>query len=254
MENRLGIGGNNPPNDADTLQQTLRENHDDQLQHAEKLIAAADRIPSEINDDETAGRAADFIKQVNASKKSLESIRVAEKEPYLNLGRVVDGFFKTVDTKLTGALSKAKMPLDNYTKRKAEAERQRLLKEAEEKRIQAEEQAKAAAAMEKAKQGEAANDMMMQATIAEAGAAKLESMANAKPAAISQTRSESGALASLRTTWVGEITDIATLDLETLRFHLSPDALQKAVNSFMRAGGRELKGARIFEHTETVVR
>ncbi len=48
--------------------------------------------------------------------------------------------------------------------------------------------------------------------------------------------------------------DVETLDLEILRHHLNPDALQKALNSYVTAGGRLLRGAKIYEKSETVVR
>ena len=48
--------------------------------------------------------------------------------------------------------------------------------------------------------------------------------------------------------------DRDALDLSTLRPFLPLDALEKAVRGFIRAGGRELKGVRIFENTATSVR
>ena len=61
-------------------------------------------------------------------------------------------------------------------------------------------------------------------------------------------------MSSLRTRWVGELDNKAELDLEALRPYLGVDLLQKAINAFVAAGGRELKGANIFEKSEAVVR
>lgn len=253
-ETNVALGHNNPPNDAEILQQTLRENNEAQLKRAQDLIEAGAKLPAEITDEETAGKAAHYIKQVMASVKQLEAVRVNEKEPYLTLGRVVDGFFKNVTDPLAAAKNKAQRPLDSYLKQKADAERREREEAARQLRLKAEEEAMTAAALERAKQTEAAADMMTQASISEMGADRMDTLAQAKPADLARSRSESGALASLRTVWVGEVEDLAAIDLEILRHHLPPDAVQKAVNSYVRAGGRMLRGAKIFEKSEAVVR
>jgi hypothetical protein len=111
-----------------------------------------------------------------------------------------------------------------------------------------------AAAMEAAQQTETAAAIMDAAVIQEQTANRLDKEAEARPAELSRTRTETGALASLRTVWIGEIVDITALDLNQLRHHISPAALQTAINSFVKAGGRELAGAKIFEQSNVVVR
>lgn len=254
MENIAKIGDNNPPSEMELLTARLKMQHDKPLAYAGNLINAAERIPAEITDSETEQKAVDFIKQVVNSKKTLETIRVAEKEPFLTLGRAVDGFFKSVTDNLDAAKIKAQRPLDAHLKRKADEERRKREEEAKEARRIAEEQALVAAALEKAKQSEAANDMLSQATISDMGADRLEKMAEVKPSELAKARGTTGSVASLRTRWVGEVVSIADLPLDLLRYHISPDALQKAVNSFVAAGGRELKGANIYEKSEAVVR
>ncbi len=71
---------------------------------------------------------------------------------------------------------------------------------------------------------------------------------------MSRTRGEYGSMSSLRTSWVFDEIDRATLDLEALRPYLPTDGLDKAVRAFIKAGGRELKGTNIFETTAAVVR
>jgi hypothetical protein len=166
----------------------------------------------------------------------------------------VDGFFKTVTDSLDGAKMKAQRPLDSYLKRKAAEEHARRMEEARKLRDEALAQAAAAHALEQAKMSVPAAKVLDQSIITEQQAQKAEQHAAAKPAEMAQSRSASGALASLRTIWVGELADIGTLDLEKLRHHLNPADLQKAINSFVRAGGRELAGAKIYESSQTVVR
>ena len=252
MENNTGH--NKPPTDAEYLQNGLKDNHEKLLESADKLLDAATRLPAEVTDEETAGKVSDYIKLVTGCMKNLEGARISEKEPFLSLGRVVDGFFKRPIDSLDMVKRKAQRPLDAFLIAKANAERKRR------EEIAAEEQRKAKAAQEEAMRLAEANkpkeaDKAMEtAAIAENTAAKLEKAAEVKPAELARSRGESGALASLRTTWVGEITDIAALNLETLRHHIHPEALQKAVNSFVKAGGREMPGVRIYEKSETVVR
>ncbi len=255
MQNNIAtIGDNLPPNSAEALQTTLAEKHYKILEGAANLVNAASRIPQVIEDDETAGKAGDYIKMVTGSMKNLEAERVNEKEPYLSLGRVVDGFFKKRIDELTGAKMTASRPLDTYLKKKAAEEQRKRMEEAAELRRQQEEQEKAAKMLADAQMQPQADKMLDQAVITEQVAKKAEASAVAKPADMAQSRGSSGSLASLRTVWVGELTDTLTLDLEKLRHHINPADLQKAVNSFVRAGGRELAGAKIFEKSETVVR
>ena len=78
--------------------------------------------------------------------------------------------------------------------------------------------------------------------------------AAAKPAELSRTRGDLGAVASLRTEWVSEVEDRAVLDLEPLRHHFTPDALDKALRAAVKAGARDIKGARIYQRQVAAVR
>lgn len=254
MENRLTIGGNNPPNDEELLRATLADRHAKALERAQTLIEAVERIPETCEDDTTAGKISDTMKMIAESYKTLEAQRVNEKEPYLKLGRSVDGFFKVTLDRLTQAKAKAQKPLDMFLRRKAEEERQARLAEAARLRQEAEAKAAQAAAEEQARMKAQAETTFVDARVTEQKAEAMQKSAEAKPAEMAQTRSSTGSLATLRTRWVGELVDVAHLDLEALRTHINPDALQKAVNSFVAAGGRNLRGASIYEKTESVVR
>ena len=62
-----------------------------------------------------------------------------------------------------------------------------------------------------------------------------------------------GGTATLQRPWVHEVTG-ATVDLETLRPHLEPTAVRKAIRSYIRAGGRELAGVRIYQQRKALIR
>lgn len=92
------------------------------------------------------------------------------------------------------------------------------------------------------------------AAATEASANKLAKAAAAPVAELSRTRGNFGQ-SGLRRTWThGDKFDRDLLDLETLRAHLPEDGINQAIRSFIKAGGRNLKGASIYEDTTAVVR
>ena len=250
---------NNPPNDAELLVEILTESTSEIRARHDQLIGALQRLPPKIEDDETAGKVGDFIKQIAACAKSFDTLREGKKEPYLTLGRTVDGFFKPYMERLQNAKTEALKPVTAYLQAKEAEERHIKILEAERLRKEAlEKMAEANAKAEQARLAEIAN-MPSSAEVAIQSAIRLEYVANTaiksanaaikasegNAASFARTRGTLGALATLRTSKQGTIEDIAILDLESLRYHISQDALQKAVNSFVRAGGTTLKGARI---------
>lgn len=247
------LGHNNPPSDEEALRSSLAERNAKLLERADKLTEAVERIPAECLDDTTAGNIGDTIKMIMDAHKALEAQRVNEKAPYLKLERAVDGFFKVTLDRLMQAKQKAQKPLDVWMQKKAEEERQRRLAEADRLRKEAEAKAAQAIAEEQARMQAQAETTFVDARVTDEKAQAMQQAAQAKPAELAKTRGM-GSLTSLRTRWVGEVLDTKTLDLEALRPHLHPEALQKAVNSFVAAGGRNLRGASIYEKTESVVR
>jgi len=123
----IGIGHNKAP-----LREMLQETYSRHLARAEELIAAVDRVP-EIDDDETLGKAGDLVKQVSACAKTLEASRVAEKEPFLQAGREVDGVFNGVKDRLEKGKTAVLKKQTAYLNEKARKERDE--REAEERRL-----------------------------------------------------------------------------------------------------------------------
>ena len=251
------IGHNNPPTDAEILKSTLAESNADLLNRAAELIAAADRAPAKIEDEETEQKITAFLGSIAKCEKSFAGKRVAEKEPYLTLGRVVDGFFKNHMDALDKARRKVKPALDARLLWKREEQR-RLDREAAEERTRlANEQAAEAARLEAANKPIAAAEAMTTALNTEATANRMAEKAEGKISVVA--RSSDGASANLRSVWKIEQTDRNKLDLELLRHHFTDDAVQMALNSHLRTmqkpvEGQPVMGARIWEHTESVVR
>lgn len=251
-----GPGHNQAPDNADPIQDRLTEGYAGLLERRDELLDAAERTPETIEDDEMNKRFATLAKLLAALVKKSETERVGEKELYLAGGRSVDGWFK----RITDPVKTAKASLETRQtewQRKVAAEERRIRVEIERvAREEADRLAKEAAAREKeARDAKSLDDAVWAEEAAKQAAAAAEVAAKAaaaKPADLSRTRSDEGAVASLRVWWDFRDIDRGDLDLEALRQHLSEDALEKAVRSFVKAGGRKLDGCVIFENSRTV--
>lgn len=92
-----------------------------------------------------------------------------------------------------------------------------------------------------------------EATRADQRANKIGRFVNASLSELSRLRGDTS-MASLSEYWIGTVEDRAKLDLEALREHIPFAALEAAVQSFVTAGGRQLRGAVIFQDMKSVVR
>jgi chemotaxis protein histidine kinase CheA len=362
-EQTRGIGDNSRSiAHPEVVQAELREKYADLIVRQRELIASEPTLPTTVDDEETSGEVGDQIKQFDNCAKALEGARVAEKEPYLQGGRLVDGLFNSLRDplinlrkrldKIDGVYKDAKVERE---RKQREAEERRKREEAERLRAEAEERARQAreaeeraqrakeeaerklreeqerqererqereAAARKAEEDarrreesriQAARDederrqAEQQRAIREAAdkarkeaedkaraeyeakerkrlederverekrekveakererlaeeakkvadkaereAAAATKAANASTAELSRTRGQYGSVGNRRTTWEHDESslDRNTLDLRPLRPHLPEAALHQAVRSYIRAGGRELKGVKIFE-------
>lgn len=242
---------------GDALRQSLEIDNVDLEKRFKELSEASTRCPTP-SDEATAQKVTDFIRIINAFIKSADAKREGAKAPYLDGGRLVDGFFKAWIDPLEVAKKKASALLTTYLREKEAAERRKAEEEArkrreEEDRLRREAEERAATA---------ANDAQLATAIEAERAAdtatvdriQAEKIAEAKPAEFSRTRGEYGGVSSLRTQWTFDSLDRATLDLETLRPYLPLDGLEKAIRAHIKAGGRSLKGVRIYEGTAATVR
>lgn len=245
METQPATVDPKPPAEIEAIRERLSEDHKDFIDRADVVIASCGRMPSEVTDEDMAGKFGDQIKILTAAVKDANGRRTMEKEPFLEGGRAVDGFFKTISEKLETHKREAQKPLAVYERAKADAERRR--REEEARKAEAEAAAAAAAAVD-------SEEALDAAVAAEEVAGKAVVEAGATAADMSRTRGKFGSVSSLRTTWGFEDLDRESLDIEALRHHIPQAALETAVRAFIKAGGRELKGVRIVENTDVVVR
>ena len=204
------------------------------------------------NEDQAEGLTS-FIKKINSCKKDMESIRTDEKKPYLDITRTVDSFFKQHHQDLDVAKSLAQKPLNVWLQKKAQEEKERREAEAKRLREEAEQKAREAEQLAAADMDKEAEQTLKKAVQVE-GKADLYEKSAQSGKGLAASRGQDGGVASMRKKWVGEISDINHLDIEQLREYISRDALQQALNRFVATGGRNLRGASIYEKTEAVVR
>lgn len=245
-----GLGHNNPPSDIEVLHQKLKFDNAERLKRKAELLAGIDRVP-EITDHGTADKATDFIKQIKAVAKDAEEARKASKKPFDEAGKAVQSFFKTelIDP-LTSGAGNVQRKLNVFL-----AEQDRIRRENEEKEHQRREEAQRAAEAEAKRLEEAG-----QAFAAEEAAKKVEQFkeeaekAERQAAKNTGVKTGAGTSASLRKVWSFDIEDLAEMDLNQLKGHFNMADIEKAIRSYIREDGRELKGVRIFQTTSTTVR
>ena len=252
------IGGNNPPSDEQAFLSELESRNGPLIERRDELLAAAKRAPKTIEDAEGAGKAADFIKQLTTHEKTAETERTEEKAPYFERGKWVDGFFKNAAVAGIAAVkATATARLTTYQQKVAAEERRRREEEERQRREEAdraqqEAEAKAEAA-ETEEDLEIAVEAEEEAAEKQARAERAERATQAGTADLSRQRTAAGTVAGLRSSWQCTAWSRSRLDLDTLRDHFAEADLQKAIRAFVRAGGRDLRGATIEEVSQSRV-
>lgn len=248
-----GLGHNSGAiDDATRIRENLAEKHAALAARRDQLLKAEGRVP-EISDDDQAGKVGDLVRLITAAVQAAELARKAEKEPHMAAARSVDGFFGSISEPLADLKTRVGRRLTAYLTAKAERERRAREDEARRLREEAEKQAAAAAQVEAAAPAAAAI-VMEQAIATEAQAVQAARAATAKPAELSRTRGDVGSVASLKTRWIGEVSDRAALDVSALAPYIPAAALQTALNGAIKAGVREVRGCRIFQEQTAAVR
>ncbi len=235
-----GIGHNLPPTTLEMVQADLAEKHGALVARKDDLVASAGRAPATVEDDETAGRVADLIRLISTCSKTADAARVGAKEPYLEGGRVVDGWFKNVTTPLAETKAKLERPLNTYLVSKAAQEKAR--REAEAKALE-EAAAREAAAMTTPAQLDAA-------VAIETKAAEVRESVTEKPADMARTRGDYGSVATLRTAWTFEVLAPQLVPRHYLMVN------EAAIKAAVKAGARdgEIPGVRIYQGQRAIVR
>lgn len=219
----------------------------------DEFLKHCSAIPAVIDNDDLDGQVNDQIAQWSKFIKEVDNWKDGTKAPILSADRLI----MAQHAKLKDPIEAIKKQVNDRSTayKRVKLERERKIREEAERQAReaAEAAARAAAEAEKAAQDAASLDSAINAEAVArqaqeaAEAARLASEARA--ADLSRSRGAYGSVSSLTTFMDFADMDRGTLDLEKLRPHLSHEALEKAVRSYIKTGGRELRGVRIFENT-----
>lgn len=239
-------GHNLPPSDIEIVQSRLADKERD-LRSAIISLSKVP-LPEKIEDEIVAGQVTERIKGFGNIEKGVDKAHEETKKPYLECGRAVDTWKNNLKTELLSLKQKASVPLNDYLDRKEKEEIARQAEIARQEREAADRLAAEAAAHQEAKIDDVANELMEAAIKSEAVAIRIENnITYARPSDLAKSRSLTGSTASRKMAWVGRIVSLPGIDLEKLRPYLNEEAVQKALNAFVKAGGRECGGAKISE-------
>ena len=117
-------------------------------------------------------------------------------------------------------------------------------------------EAEVSATMKAARAEERVADALLDDAVrADKTATKIEKLMDAPAGQSVRTRGDQGSVSTFRTEWQGTLQDRGELDLEALRPYFTDDALQLAINGFVKANaGRQLPGAWIRQENIGVTR
>lgn len=133
------LGHNNGPDIGEIIAEQMSERYQGEINLLESLLQRSEEMPSEIKDDETAGKVSDYLKRLASQNKSLDAIRKSEKEEWSAKANAVHAFFKKKMDKIVEVKSRVEEPLNKYLQAKEDEKRRIAAEKAEEERRKAEE-------------------------------------------------------------------------------------------------------------------
>ena len=247
-----GIGHNAPPlptlPEPDVLYAMWSREHAALLRRRDQLLAALDRFDAAhgagIADEATAGKATDFVRQLEVEARRVEEVRKSVKAPVLAAGRTLDRLLKTeTSDRLAAAALRVSRLLTDFQLRKIAAERESREQAAKAAREAADSLAAAALA-------QADPALREQALALDQAAQQAEIAATAGLAPLARTQGESGAVAELKEEWTYEVVDLEKVPLEWLMVD------DRRVRAAIRGpdGLRSIPGLRLHPEARTTVR
>ncbi len=124
FENNPGIGHNRPDTIA-VLTGELPEANIDLMHRAAELVESCTRMPSKIDDDATSSAMVDQRTLLSSALKEIEARRKRAKQPYLDGGKAVQGFFTSIAEPLVEFVKQIDVLQTLYLRFKADMERKR---------------------------------------------------------------------------------------------------------------------------------
>lgn len=247
--NVIGIGHNQAP-----LKEMLAVSYADLAKDVAAALGSFERAPATIDDDTMLGKFGDLTRHINKLLKDADDYREAEKKPFLSAGREVDEFFKPLAGNLTDAKKSLLARSTDYLSKKEAVERASREATERQAREDADARLREAEAAQDAGDTDGALSKLAEAEVAECQAVEAQVAATAKPADLARTYSTGGSVSTLKKEWTFAVEDRAVISLDVLRPYLAPDAVDKAIRAYVKAGNRTLAGVRIYEAPKAMVR
>jgi hypothetical protein len=194
---------------------------------AEVLDAMAEMLETPVDSPEVAGVYVENVRMACDLEKRAKAELDAHKRPYLDAGRVVDGYRNAFLEPLSDRIKSARSALLAWEQAKIAAARAEVARRAALAAEQAE-QARLEAERVREREGlfSAATSVLDEAAEAAALAAmRAQQAAEAKGHTLSRTVGSYGATAAVRSTWTHKLIDLAQVPLA---FHVLDDAKVKA--------------------------
>ena len=231
------LGHNRPPLEESIVMDFKEaiENEPHLIEKIDALLARKDAIVAQCVDADQAGKYGDGCKQIAACKKLIEGHRETLNRPLLTAQRNLKGAADKIIGDLAEVDAKLRQAIGAYQReedRKADA-----------LRVEAERQA------------QAARDAAA-AAAAENPEAAPEPLVDIAPVHIEQApiRGDFGAKVGTTTTWKAEVKKVRQLPDRILNNARVIEAINKVLAAEVRAGAREIKGARIWEEKGVAIR
>lgn len=221
---------------------------------ADILTLARETIPAEITSDEENSRIGDVVKGIRGLIKEIGDAKDTEKRPHLDANKTIEEFFKSLTERLTKGRDVIEARGKKYLDKKAVEERQRREEAAKAAREEAERKLREAQAAEEQGKEVHAEIALDQATQADRRAQVIEKAVDDSAADMARTRLAGGGVSTLRTSWEFKVEDYEAVDLNALRAFFANSEIDKAIRGFVRSGGRQLRGVKIFEDTKASYR
>lgn len=196
-----------------------------------ELMASCARVPA-IDNDKIAGSVGDLIQMASNVSKRIDIAREKHNRPLLNAQRALKGKADGVFADLATEIERVRGKLNAYMqdKRRKEDEERRAAEEAARKAAEA---------------ARAATPADEPAPIVDIAPAPVEKAI---------ARGSLGAKVSTQKKWHHEILSVRQLPDRILKHPKVVEAMSSVINAEIRSGTREIKGTRIWDTDEAVVR
>lgn len=208
-------------------------------------------LPIVAEDDQDLATITGTATRIIQVNKRLEAARKEQVKPLNDAETVVNDFYKRELMVILAGLKGGLEQIATAYQRK-KAQREQAAREAAAAEAKRAAEAAAAKVIETVKANDvpAATQAVTQSNSLAAFAAKASAAAAAPVRTMAKVSSEEGT-ASLVDNWTFADLDANSIDLETLRPYLPQAAIEQALRAFIKAGHREIKGARIFNDSTT---